>query len=381
LPEQPDIPKNMAEEFMKKYPDIIVETALMTEDAVVSLEPKVASNDMPELVSVDSNAFAKDLADNGYLMDISATDAWNNMLDSMKTLWISDKGVKFGISGGACTSLIYYNKDLFAKAGITEFPKNYQDFIEVCETLKAAGITPMAIPGSQPRSLGNTQFSWSLSNFVVSSNDVLKDITNGKYEFNNPNMVNALKRFIDLPMSGYCQEGWLSTGYDEAAEIFVNGESAMILYGTWLAGLLTSPTSFEVGTAVPPWNDAEKELIPILGTETGFALGNTGTQAEKEAAVKLLEFWMGEGFYIYQNPQGNVPPFKTETIKANIVLSDKISSVMDEITAYPFTVPLAMSYIPSGIDFQKIISQLLLGEITPEQAAAEFSKQGSSIGN
>ena len=39
----------------------------------------------------------------------------------------------------------FYNKDLFEQAGITEEPKTWDEFKDVCQKLKDAGITPMTM--------------------------------------------------------------------------------------------------------------------------------------------------------------------------------------------------------------------------------------------
>ena len=40
---------------------------------------------------------------------------------------------------------IWYSKDLFEKAGITETPKTWDEFKTVVQKLKDAGITPIAV--------------------------------------------------------------------------------------------------------------------------------------------------------------------------------------------------------------------------------------------
>ena len=42
---------------------------------------------------------------------------------------------------------IWYSKDLFEKAGITETPKTWDEFKTVVQKLKDAGITPIAVGG------------------------------------------------------------------------------------------------------------------------------------------------------------------------------------------------------------------------------------------
>ncbi len=50
----------------------------------------------------------------------------------------------YGIPFTSYTYVMYYNKALFAQAGLTEndVPKTWDSFMDVCEKLKGAGITP-----------------------------------------------------------------------------------------------------------------------------------------------------------------------------------------------------------------------------------------------
>ena len=43
------------------------------------------------------------------------------------------------------TFIMFYNKDAFAKAGITATPTTWDEFLAACEALKTAGIIPMTV--------------------------------------------------------------------------------------------------------------------------------------------------------------------------------------------------------------------------------------------
>jgi len=143
----PDWPEEMlqiAAEFGKLNPDIRVNVQFMIGNSVEeNIKPRIASGNLPDLVSVNPNAYAAELADQGILADVGGTSAWKNMLDPLKGDWTSRQSKKFGISGGVATTLIYYNQDMFAKAGITQLPTNFQEFLVVCDKLKRAGFTPV----------------------------------------------------------------------------------------------------------------------------------------------------------------------------------------------------------------------------------------------
>ena len=75
------------------------------------MQPKAAADALPDLMSINGDPFGAMLADEGKLADVSDTEAWKNTLDALKGEWTSPKGVHFGISGGLCTTIFYYNKD------------------------------------------------------------------------------------------------------------------------------------------------------------------------------------------------------------------------------------------------------------------------------
>lgn len=52
-----------------------------------------------------------------------------------------------------------YNKDLFAKAGITELPSTWEEFVEACEKLKNSGITPIGFANASSK---DQEFHWYL---------------------------------------------------------------------------------------------------------------------------------------------------------------------------------------------------------------------------
>jgi multiple sugar transport system substrate-binding protein len=144
-PDAPQIPEEWANTFMEKYPKVKIDLQMMTGQGLIeNIQPRVAANNLPDVVSTNVSELISDLADKGMFADVADTKAWNEQIDGMKTAWTSPSGVKFGISGGIASSLIYYNKDLFDKAEIKNLPKNWDELLETCEKLKSVDITPFA---------------------------------------------------------------------------------------------------------------------------------------------------------------------------------------------------------------------------------------------
>ena len=94
---------------------------------------------------------------------------------------------------------IFYNKNLFDKAGAT-VPKTWDEFMDVCEMLKMAGITPFGFPNASKEDL-----SWLWFN-----NSVCSQL--------NPDMVAAL----DVSGNGYVELNEIVKGFDEGTLTFTS---------------------------------------------------------------------------------------------------------------------------------------------------------------
>ena len=372
--EIPEQYQTIMDDFMKKNPNIKVDLQTMTGNVNEALQPKAASNSLPDLMSINADSFGNALADEGKLADLSSTKAWENMLDSLKPEWTSEKGKHFGISGGFASTLIYYNKSLFEKAGIKSLPQNWEEFLSACESLKKAGITPLILEGAGVGCIGNCWYSYGLALDVVSkSADYKKDIREGTFNFNTPEMAKVFGRIKELADAKFVNEDYMSTDYNGGLQMFTQGKAAMIFNGTWVGGTVTEVKEFETGAFLPPINSAGEKIVPVLSSETGWAVADG---KNKDAAIKLLEYLNGEGYSIYQNARGNVPHIKLDKIQGEIKLSGVLKSIVNDISKYDSSVPLSFAYMPSNAagNTDKIIQEVLLGQKTPEEAAAQINE-------
>jgi multiple sugar transport system substrate-binding protein len=372
----PDWPEEMlkiSSEFSKLNPDIRVNVQFMIGNSVEeNIKPRVASGNLPDLVSVNPNAYSAELADQGILADVSKTAAWNNMLDPLKGDWTSRRSRSFGISGGVATTLIYYNQDMFAKAGIKALPTNFTEFLAVCEQLKRAGFTPIMWNGGFPNMLGNGPFSSGFANNVVAREpDWKKKIGDGTLDLNTPQVADIFAKLVLMPDRGYVQEAFMSTDYDEGVRLFKEGKVAMAFHGSWAAGLFLHGNPFEVGVFIPPWNAPGEQVVPVIGSETGFAVCETPNKA---AAMRFLEFIAGKGFSILQGKRQNISPFKQ--VAGAIPSDPKIVDYTNTVSRYPVTSTLYYSVLPSNSieRLHRLMQDVLFKKITPRQAAKSLDE-------
>ncbi|QGQ98322.1 carbohydrate ABC transporter substrate-binding protein [Paenibacillus psychroresistens] len=292
-----------------------------------------------------------DLSNEAYVSDIT---------DSQKNFQTLD-GKLYGMPWGASTTMsIYYNKEVFTKLSLAP-PKNYADFLAICETIKAAGITPIqtAVKDGWPEQV---YFLASWETFVdpaigkegidkLNKNELkIKDI---------PQVKDIFTRELELKTKGYFPKNLLSTTYDMQAEAVMTGKAAMMIEGDWVLadvqkkfgdagldklGAFPIPSDTDTGTVVlyPPGQvivaknnknaDVAKELLAFMSTPESLAI------------------WYGK------NP--GMPVFKSAMETA------KLSAPQKDMLNYQNTskseINVQFRLLPTFTDFDKISQQFII---------------------
>ncbi len=367
-PDWPGEMQQLAADFTRQNPDVRVNLQFMIGNSVEeNIKPKVAAHNLPDLMSVNPNAYAAELADQGVLADLSQTAAWPNMLDSLKDDWTSRSGKHFGIAGGVAATLMYYNKTMFAQAGVTTLPANFDEFLAVCAKLKRAGFIPIMWSGGYPNSLGNGPFSFGFANNVVARHSDWKArIAAGTLNLDTSEAADIFGKIRLVAARGFVQPGYMNTGYDEGIRMFSEGKTAMEFNGTWASAKLMHGAGFQTGVFIPPWNAPGKTVVPVIGSETGFAVCETGNKA---AATRFLEFIVGRGFSTWQNKRQSIVPLKH--VDGPVVSDPQLTAYIDKIGRYPVTASPYYSILPANTIemLHPLIQDVLYGKTSPAKAA------------
>mgnify|MGYP000851926317 FL=1 len=376
MPEYPDLMEQWAEGFNKQHPNYTADIILMADSSSI-LQTKMASNDMPDAMSLTSGAFAWTVVDGGFTRDLSDTKSWKALLPTMQEEGTSPGGVAGVVAQGLCSTFIYYNADVFKECGITEFPTNYDEFLEVCQVLKDNGHTPISFPGADPNTIGNTTYSYALANVLLKGDSsVQESIADGSYDWdaNENSLADAYRRTVELTSLGFCNEGYQGTDGTTYLTLFVSGDAAMVFAGTWNAGnILDGGANFEIACAPAPWNDKGEEMIGCISGETGWGLGKNEDPAVDAAAVAWLDYMsIGKGYQDYQNLAGTccmLTPAAIKEYNLNLVVDDRISKALNDIQSHK-CVSLYFNYMPAVLGGkQRYFSEIMIGDLTAEQAA------------
>ena len=341
------------------------------------LQPRVVANDLWDVFFINSNAFAEDLARRGVLPDLANTEAAKNTIPALLEPFTLDNGMVYGIPIGLATTFFYYNVGVFAEAGISAPPKTWGELLSAFEKLKQAGVAATVFaPRGDP---SNTWFSNIFAQKVATRYpDYVTRIKNGTLDFTQQGVVDIFgktKMVVDL---GYAHPAYMSLDYGSSMDTFLQGNVATLFAGSWQAGQLFE-ADFEVGVFLPPFNDAGEQKMGVLAPETGYSIN--ANSENKALALEFLEWMNGEGFAFYQNNMGNVPHLQVVR-GGEVKLDARLVALLEQLKGNP-AAWLWFQYLPTETMpmVQKLFEQVLLGDLTPEQAAAELDQSAKSAVN
>jgi multiple sugar transport system substrate-binding protein len=221
----------------------------------------------------DPNYDASDLID-GYVYNIGFAGGEKGYLDGAT-------GSLFGIPYGSETSILGYRTDIFEKHGL-EVPETYEEMLEI------ACQIPQLEPGmgglSSRAASGHHASHAFLLHLAPLGGRIFDDAWNPI--MNNEAGVEAaeaLKQIVDCG-----PEGAASFGFGEALGSFLNGDTAMFLDTTVVAGQINDPNRSQVvgnvGWAMHPMGVRR-------GSQTGgFGIGIPSNAENKEAAFLLMQW-------------------------------------------------------------------------------------------
>ena len=122
----------------------------------------------------------------------------------------------------------FYNKDLFEQAGVEKEPTTWAEFLDVCQKLKDAGITPMTMDDAYATSV----IGYHLAR-LVGEDKVVEIVTEGKWD--DPAVLQMAQDIEELAKNGYYSEMVGSNVWPAGQNTeLALGTAAMYLNGSWL---------------------------------------------------------------------------------------------------------------------------------------------------
>lgn len=298
--------KRMLPLFNEAYPDIEVKfraTYDNYEDATNTVLREAVAKKLPDVTFQGLNRQAG-LVEKGIAQSLEpfiaeeanfSKEGYHKAMLDLGTFNGSVYGLPFSVS----LPVGYYNMDLLAKAGITELPATWDEVVDNCKKLHAAGVKNPLFWG------WNITGNWFFQALMWSQGEpMMKD---GKVNFDGEAGLNALNTMKSL----FRECKMLNLPVGDAGKPFVAGEVAMHFWSTSAVGAIErAKGDFVLKTNEYPGMGGTPKGLPA-GGNSAMLVSNSEDPAVIDAAWKFLKFaTSGEGAAIVAETTGYMPPNK-----------------------------------------------------------------------
>lgn len=266
---------------MVPYPD--------TASYQTALQQTIRDEKAPGLLTWWSGPQLQTLAENGLVEDL--TDVWNNCIfDAGVSQGVADAFTFDGKIYAAPWSVLYntilYNKTVFDQYGLKE-PETFDEFIQLCEDLKANGVTPISL-----KSDSWAGFIWFQALLAAKDAELYKGVCDGSIKYTDERIAEVMEIWKDM-----LDKDYFSVPMDYTTDVktaFAKGEVAMMLEPhVEMTGMRKDFGMVEgesIDAFVLPAMDGGKRTIFFEAAP----LCVSSYSGQKEDAIKILEGWYSE---------------------------------------------------------------------------------------
>ncbi|MFF5973127.1 extracellular solute-binding protein [Streptomyces sp. NPDC012769] len=363
--------------FTAAHPKVAIDTTSLENEAFKSkLTATTSSGRLPDVFQTWGGGVLQQQVDAGLVEDLTDVLDWSTDLTPVSLQPYRFGGRTYGVPYDIGMVGFWYNKKLFAKAGITAPPATWAEFLDDVRKLKAAGITPIALAGKEK---WPGHYYWAYLAMRVAGLPALQQAATTK-DFTGAGFVRAgvhLKELVDLQPF---QTGFLGAGYatpgGQAATIG-NGKAAMELMGQWGpsvhkdagAGLGADLGFFPF----PVVDGGVGQATEVFGGGNGFALRKG---APKEA-LDFLKFLVLDNQSKLLASNGYLPVVKGA--ESQLADANKKVVAASLVKATGFQLYLDQAYAPAvGQEVNDSVADLIAGKKTPEQVTTSITEAAKS---
>jgi raffinose/stachyose/melibiose transport system substrate-binding protein len=289
--------QKLADEYMAAHPNVKIEITVLENEAFkAKLTTVMQSGDPPDIFQSWGGGTFNEQARAGLLKDITADldadgGAWRDTFAPGALGVFSYQDKYYGVPWDMGMVGVWYNKALFEKAGITNPPTTWTEFLAAVKALKAAGITPIAL-GEGDKWPGMHIWSYLVTRLAGKAGFEAAASRTGS--FTDQAFVDAGKKLQELIALEPFQDGFLGATHDDMQAAFGNSKAAMEITGQWAPSVQKDKSADGKGVgdnlgffAFPMVEGGAGDPADAVGGGNGFALGKNAP-AEAVDFVKYL---------------------------------------------------------------------------------------------
>lgn len=300
----------------------------------------------------------KQFADSDLIVPITYTDDekkayYPHILDT-----VTYNGQQWGIPTAFSTKAIYWNKDLFTKAGLdpNKPPTTWAELLSDAKTIKdKTGVPGYGLPA---KTMDNTMHQFL--HYVYTNNGTVSD-DKGNITLDSPENLAALEFIKSLvPVS---EDGPSAYEQNDMTTLFSDGKVAMIEQGPWGRNQIAKGINW--GVAALPVGPAAKGPGTLLITDSLAIFKGTGVEAQATDLAKFLT--NPENQFTYEKTHG-LTPLRPVAGVADLVKQDPTWKPFLDGIAFGGPEPLFKDYKGLQNSFIAMVQSVVTGQAEPKAA-------------
>ena len=289
---------------------------------------------------------------------------------------------------GTASHMLYVNTELLDRLGLA-MPQTYKELKAMVPAIKGAGLEGIVIAAKE---------TWVMQSCLLSAivgrtagDEWLMKAIAGEASFEDEGFLWALRIVEEMYATGLISESNVQLGYGDAPNVFAEDKAVFYIDGDWRVsafsavpdGLMTAEKQEKIALTVLP--DFAGQVGPSGSTSfvvsTGLGMKAGLSKEKAEAAWKLVSFYVGPIASKKRLLGGSLKPPSL----ANLDISDVEMPPLDRklFAFYPLhPATLILDAVIPADGVQRIntgLQELALGDITPEQLAAEIEAAVASV--
>ena len=353
------------------------------DDAINKLKSAQIGNMGADLVQI-YDIGTRFMIDSGWVVpmqELMDADGWDkSVIEPNIAAYYTVDDKLYSMPFNSSTPILYYNKDMFEKAGVTQVPSSLMEIADVADALVQKG------GAGEPVSLGI--YGWFFEQFTCKQGLPYVNNGNGRQaaatavDFDqNGAAVNTLTAWKELYDKGYAPI--VGRGGDSGLADFSSGKSAITLGSTASLKQILGDVNgkFEVGTAYFPKVNADDKGGVSIGGASLWALDNQD-DTKKAATWEFVKFLVSPESQAYWNAQTGYFPVTTAAhdepvFKENMARYPQFGTAIDQLhDSTPESAGALLSVFPEARQVVETeIENMLNNNISPEDTAANMAEQ------
>lgn len=321
----------------------------------------------PDLFEMWGGYLGGQFVDDGWAADLTEyyeEYGWDDRIRSTAVEGMTYDGVTYAVPLYQNSLSAWYSLDAFEEAGAS-IPETYEELEEANALLVEAGYVPAALGG---------RFGWEIMRLfeylleVTAGPELHDQLLVGEASWDQPEVVEAFSLYKKWADEGWLLEGVLGLEPDDVNVGFVQGSSGYTIAGAWAEGLFITdtPDPSRYGRfTLPTGHEPERH--------SGFVAGYwiAENSENKDAAAQLLDF-LAQADVQLALENSVTPVIGAEPDPADFPLSLENAEMAEENPFFPIMDQALPAEQMEG--FFQVQSDILQGNITPEEAAAEMEE-------